>query len=70
MKKLSRIIKSPAPKLPEITSHNDNYIRKSYKITVVTPLFGGGTNAGKWMKKCLYEEPLFGGNFVSGGGPP
>lgn len=48
---MSRIIKSPAPKLPEITSHNDNYIRKSYKITVVTPLFGGGTNAGEVDEK-------------------
>lgn len=51
MKELSRTIKSPVPQIPEITFHKDDYIQKSYRITVVTPLFGGGTNAGKVDEK-------------------
>ncbi|WMI71199.1 type III-B CRISPR module RAMP protein Cmr1 [Aminobacterium sp. MB27-C1] len=53
---MPRTIKTLAPQLPKLAPNNDNYIKKSYDITVVTPLFGGGVEAGKVDTKHPIRE--------------
>ncbi len=53
---MPRTIKTLAPQLPKLAPNNDNYIKKSYDIAVVTPLFGGGVEAGKVDTKHPIRE--------------
>lgn len=45
---MARAIKEPCPEAPKgIASHHPDTIPKKYVIEVITPLFGGGVDAGK-----------------------